>query len=645
MKSLYKTLFTLLSLAILTYGCQPDNVKPKSDNNGAPTLAGADTDPHPLPDPVCSVFDTVSLATAALDKNINYCGTFNNNPLPCPPGMPEWGFIEILNGTDVLLMNFTLAPGWFADLSRSNIGLTNTFTLDQNGVPTVNNDWLAIDIDPVVNKWQLTYDLNTLPSPCFDMAFQLTVVKLNFFSGIDQDSYTNLWGYNELWNDPNFPERNSVSPFITPWCPAECGPDPADCTAEFVTWSQCQYGLCGNNGPADTYLGANFDDAYPNGLTIGCPDGYVATFSSATAVAEFLPTQGTDLITQNLTDPEGRVASRASFDFCSDWNSATTCGYIDFDTDAPVGQNGNPTQKGQFISTQYHDEVGLTISGQSNRANRTGSIIIFNSAQPSGGDWDLGTPNQAFGGPGIGSGGTNPAGINNVPEGNIIIMAENVRDNNNDGFVDNPDDDAAGGTMTFEFDDPITLTQLTLVDLDDNANNLIRFYFSDNRPMYQLSCPQIGNNSRKAIDLLEADNTAPDNVIRMEVTFSGSGAIGGIGYCLQNPYESSACVSSTGNGLSSTLAGRVVAAMLNSTFDENDPNFSPSLYPFGRMVVTTGVFAGLTVNDVIIEANRILGGCSSNYTVQDLSQALELINGSFIDGVQRNNFLACPPTN
>ncbi|MEM0998735.1 MAG: hypothetical protein AAGN35_16875 [Bacteroidota bacterium] len=646
MNFLLRTLAVTVALAFALTSCQPENVKPvNASNNEAPTLAGADTDPHPLPDPVCSRFDTVHLATAAGGLNVDYCGSFNNTPLPCPPVTPPWGFIEMLNGDDLMLMNFTLATGWFADLSRSFIGLTSNFQLDQNGVPIVSNDWLSIDIDPVLNRWQLTYQLSDLPSPCFDMAFRLTVVKLNFFSGIDADSEVDLYGYNTRWNDMNAPEMNSISPFITPWCPVICGPDPDDCTAEYLTFSQCQYGVCGTDGPAAQYLQANFDDAYPSGLTIGCVNGYVANFTSASAIEAFLPTQGTDLITQNLSDPLGRVSNRATFDFCSDWNAADACGFVDFDTDAPAGQGGAATQKGQFITTLYRDDIGMTISGESDHNNRTGDVIIFNSAQPSGGDWDLGTPNQAYGGPGIGSGGTNPMGINNVPEGNIIILAENVRDNNNDGFVDNPDDDAAGGTITFDFDDPITLNQLLLVDLDDHANNKIRFYYSDNRPMYEISCPQIGNNSRKSIDLMEMDNTPPDNVIKMEVTFSGSGAIGGIGYCRQNPYNSNACVANNGTGISSTLAGRIVAAMLTTTFDDFDPNFSASVYPFGDMVVASGPFQGLTVIEVIREANRVLGGCASQYTAQQLSMALEQINGSFIGGTQQNNFLICPGSN
>lgn len=644
MKALSKTMAVIACLAFILFGCQPDNVKPVANSQtDTPSLTPDDLDPHPLPDPVCSRFDTIRLATAAADFQVNYCGSFNNVPLACPPNMPDWGFVEVLNGETILLMNFTLAIGWFADLNRSSIGLGSNFQLDQNGIPTSNNDWQSLDIDPVVNKWQLVYQLEDLPSPCFSVALQLEVVKLNFFSGIDAGSATNLWGYNEEWQDPNNPAMNSSTAFLTPWCPMLCGPDPADCTRDFLTYTQCQYGICGNEGPAATYLTNNFTSAFPLGLTLGCANGYVATFSDASAIEAFLPTQGgQDVLTQNLTDPTGRVAGNSTFNFCGDYSAAAACGAIDFNSDTEVGLPGNPMPAGTYVTNQFYDDFGLTISGNSNNSNRSGDVIIFNSSAPTGGDWDLGTPNSAFGGPGQGSGGTNPNGLNNIAEGNLIILAENTNDNNSDGLVDNPDDDASGGTITFDFENPMTLKDITLVDLDDNANNFFKIYFADNRPPLVISCPQLGNNSRKVVPLTEADLTDADNVVRMEVTFAGSGAISGMSFCRENIYATSNCVSNSGTAMRSTLAGRLVAAMLNVRFDDYDPNFGGANYPLSYMEVRTGPFAGKTVMEVLVEANSFIGGCPSTYTASQFKTALNRINSAFLGGVRSGNYLVCP---
>lgn len=243
MKLLSKSWAVMLLLGVFLFGCQPDNVNPKLENGSdAASFVADDTDPHPLPDPVCSRFDTIQLATAALGLKVDYCGSFNNTSLPCPPNMPDWGFVEVLNGRELLLMNFSLAIGWFADLNRSSIGLASNFQLDQNGIPTSSNDWQSINIAPVVNKWQLLYELDSLPSPCFDVALQLQVVKLNFFSGIDPNSGVNLWGYNGDWNNPGDPDMNTISAFLTPWCPSICPgdlPDPDSiCTVAYPNLPQ-----------------------------------------------------------------------------------------------------------------------------------------------------------------------------------------------------------------------------------------------------------------------------------------------------------------------------------------------------------------------------------------------------------------------
>ena len=42
------------------------------------------------------------------------------------------------------------------------------------------------------------------------------------------------------------------------------------------------------------------------------------------------------------------------------------------------------------------------------------AAIIFDSSNPTGLDLDLGSPNESFGGPGVGDGGTDPGSLNNL---------------------------------------------------------------------------------------------------------------------------------------------------------------------------------------------------------------------------------------
>jgi len=95
------------------------------------------------------------------------------------------------------------------------------------------------------------------------------------------------------------------------------------------------------------------------------------------------------------------------------------------------------------------------------------ALIIFDSSRPPGIDFDLGTPNRDFGGPGVGRGGAfGMPGQNAVPLGNLLIIPEYIADTNHDGLVDVPNDEASGGCMTFLFDEGVVPLGFTLVDLD-----------------------------------------------------------------------------------------------------------------------------------------------------------------------------------
>ena len=102
------------------------------------------------------------------------------------------------------------------------------------------------------------------------------------------------------------------------------------------------------------------------------------------------------------------------------------------------------------------------------------AAVVFDSACPPGGrprdctgeDIDLGTPNEAFGGPGIGSGG---ASSNDTALGKVLIIAENVEDANGDRLVDDPNDARQGGILQLDFAalGSVTMQSITFVDLDD----------------------------------------------------------------------------------------------------------------------------------------------------------------------------------
>jgi hypothetical protein len=148
---------------------------------------------------------------------------------------------------------------------------------------------------------------------------------------------------------------------------------------------------------------------------------------------------------------------------------------------------------------------------------------------PTGGDADLGTPNQDFAGPGIGYGGTSgQPGENNRSFGNLLIIAENVYDGNGDGLVDDPDDEAGGGVFVFEFKNAVNVLNVTLVDIDYDETAEIRLYNSEGL-LATLDALPLGNNSIQVLD-----GSAYLGVHRMEIELSSSGAVGEIEYVLDS---------------------------------------------------------------------------------------------------------------
>ena len=648
MKALSKSLILMLATAMVLFSCKPESVNPNSSasNNDTPTLAGAAGDVHPNLDPECSnrVPFVLAKAGGGMDVDWSEFGT-------PPPGTP-WGSGEMFNGMDEngieqLAINFTAAFSWSILSCDYLLDEPSNIQIDQNtGLPMLTsvNAWNNKQLTAGgVNAWQLRYDLTNAPA-CYNVAVRLTIGKLDFFNGINQNSITEIWIF-----DPNWAAAQSAgnaetaSAYLTNWCTAPCG-SPAVCSMDFTTYNQCDYGLCGAAGPAIGLRDQLFTTAFPNGLTAGCATGNTLTLTSAAAVDAFLPSKGGQTLNNNKTDINGRVANPNN-NLCTGY-SVAECVDVDFGQSAGSCPSPNATgfQRGDFVTTQLYAEHGITISGNSNHSGRTGDVIIFDTENPSGGDWDLGTPNQAYNGPGRGSGGTNPNGRNDRALGNAIILAERITDNNGDGRVDNPDDDAAGGWINIAFENPVSLTKLHLLDLDDNNNNDIILTFADGSTD-QFDCPQLGDNSAKEIDVAAALGRSTDGVVNLRVTFSGSGAIAGFSFCQNSgaALDTDACVNLS-SGMKSTLGGRLVAAKLNVAFDLADENLGAANFPFGDLVVrpANNPFAGMTVTQVIQEADNFFGQCGSTFTKGQLNGALKKINDSFRNGVKSNNFLKCP---
>ncbi len=164
----------------------------------------------------------------------------------------------------------------------------------------------------------------------------------------------------------------------------------------------------------------------------------------------------------------------------------------------------------------------MTISVTNNNGPHT--AIIFDSGNPTGGDPDLGAPNNTCpgGGPGVGTGGqVGMPGENCAPQGNLLIIAEDLGDSNTDNIVDDPDDEVSGGTIVFDFDDVVVVTEVVILDIDSESAQFI--LENDGTLKGTVNASDLGDNSAQTLDL-----SSYGEITCLELSFSSSGAISSI---------------------------------------------------------------------------------------------------------------------
>ncbi len=207
-------------LAMLLFSCQPDHVEPSNSSsaaNEAPTLYG-DANPHPDPDEICSGRVPLNLIDQYGNGLVSYCGG-----QPCPPNQTKWGTVEYLNSEDEFVMNVIVAAGWYIDVINTFAGAEGDLTL-VNGIPQIDNSWRIVDVNPLVNATQIRIagiDLN----PNFQVVNKIVIYKNDALTGnVDPLSVTDVYAFNDKWNDLSTPPMNTLSPMIYSWEFIDCPP-------------------------------------------------------------------------------------------------------------------------------------------------------------------------------------------------------------------------------------------------------------------------------------------------------------------------------------------------------------------------------------------------------------------------------------
>ena len=98
-------------------------------------------------------------------------------------------------------------------------------------------------------------------------------------------------------------------------------------------------------------------------------------------------------------------------------------------------------------------------------------------------------------------------------------------------------------------------------------------------------------------------------------------------------------VDPTKRDLKNNLVSQLLAATLSVEFDKAIADFSKSEEAISRLAISEGELSGLIVSQVLEEANLVLTGKDSDYSMDQIHEALTNINESFVDGKSETGYL------
>lgn len=97
------------------------------------------------------------------------------------------------------------------------------------------------------------------------------------------------------------------------------------------------------------------------------------------------------------------------------------------------------------------------------------------------------------------------------------------------------------------------------------------------------------------------------------------------------------------NNYNNVFAGQLLALTLNVKFDEYFSNFASPTGNLKDLIIATGPFAGMTVQQLLDNANQKIGGCAAfNRTFSEYNAAITSVNQTYDNGVTTGGFLSCP---
>jgi hypothetical protein len=94
-------------------------------------------------------------------------------------------------------------------------------------------------------------------------------------------------------------------------------------------------------------------------------------------------------------------------------------------------------------------------------------------------------------------------------------------------------------------------------------------------------------------------------------------------------------------GYGNSLAGHLVAITLTLGFDELFEGFGESEQLLKNQIFIGGPFNGWRIEDIVITANEVFGGCNTTYSPSQMVETLSSINENYVDGEIDNGDVLC----
>lgn len=319
---------------------------------------------------------------------------------------------------------------------------------------------------------------------------------------------------------------------------------------------------------------------------------------------------------------EARLNSQPSFVYDTDQLYLVTESFlIDFETYSPGDIVSEIVIADDFENAQVQ---GITLAFPNSNA-----AMVFDSSNPTGGDVDLGTPNNIYGGPGIGSGGAS----NDTALGNVLILSEDLDASNPDDIFE------LGASFFFDFsaNEAVTLNTFDILDIEESSNpTVVNLFDIQGNIIYSDQISPGGDNSKTTVDF-----QATANVAFMEIIMNSSGAIDNIALDIEIEEP---CVDCDSSIVELTLRYNGILQEVPVRFEtpEGVVVFEDSISANDEFTVTTSEGEGTLGSDLMVfidnqQVTTVATDCS-----QVIGPGLFLGDLEVISGTTATGSLLCP---